>query len=401
MPVLANGLPALADDEAACESLAPVLPCALDGSSTPHSQIDTGLSASHPFPIPASVTSSSRPPRAFFDLQAAFVPSAQFPYVPPVFSNTVSEIQHLLHHHNIKFSLVLSLESCRDLLIRHLMSGACAAHPNAPPACQQFCGSHRSPLEISLDAFGLCTNSKMHIDHLERVVHALDFTEAPAPSTRPVSLRRQTASRVLKQYLDYLSNRPSNVPQDPDAILSSLDRESFKKRDLREVASLHGIHFVYQTTTDNLRDQIAKHICHGECVLGEGNAGCEYVVAMYRSGPVAPCQDDIRVGIFAAVAQASSVHPIRRVLGANEIPYKSSDTLRELRKELTKSTAKLREANRARGGRSVRTSTQILQQASSAKERWPELIPEQTKDQLVSHFRQVTSTAALQTFTCV
>ncbi|KAF5341970.1 hypothetical protein D9611_001217 [Ephemerocybe angulata] len=350
-------------------------------------------------PSYSSPPSLSPGPAVHYDLPTLLLPSAIRPHIPPVFSTTVSEIHALLYDHNIKFSLVSSIETCRDLAVHHLVHGACALQPQSPPGCQAIRRSHQAPLEVSNTVVELCVNSKMCIDHLERVVQALQFTDAVVSSTQ-IAPRRKHATRVLQQYLKYLSARPLDVPRNPDEILDSLDRETFKKRHLQEVASMHGIRFVYQTSTDKLRSEIADHLCRGECVLGDGNAGCEHVVAVYHSGTGIPIQDDIRFGIFGAVTKAGSVHPIRRVLSANNIPYKSSETLRELRKTLSKHTTKLQEANRARGGRRIYTSTQVMQQISSAKEQWPQLIQERDKDKLVTRFRQMTSTASLKSFTC-
>ncbi|KAF5326512.1 hypothetical protein D9611_000715 [Ephemerocybe angulata] len=351
------------------------------------------------FVSPSDSLPPSPAPTVPYDLPTLFLPSAILHHIPPVFSTTFSEIHAVLYDHNIKFPLVSSIETCRDLAIRHLVHGACALQPQSPPACQAIRGSHQFPLEVSTAVVDLCINSKMCIDHLELVVRALRFTDAVASSTQTAA-RRKHATRVLQQYLKYLSTRPLNVPRNPDEILDSLDREAFKKRHLQEVASMHGICFVYQTNTDKLRSEIADHICRGECVLGDGNIGCEHVVALYNSGTGIPVQDDIRISIFGAVTKVGSVHPIRRVLGANKIPYTSSETLQELRKKVGKHTTMLREANRARGGRCVYTSTQIMQQVSSAKEQWPQLIHERNKDQFVARFRQMMSTASLKTFTC-
>ncbi|KAH0838122.1 hypothetical protein J3R83DRAFT_6368, partial [Lanmaoa asiatica] len=268
-----------------------------------------------------------------------------------------------------------------DLLLKHFFTGMCAfqCDDGGPVACREVSQGFESRADIVSFLVGsvLRPAARYTTDRLSMVARGVGLVTSGA------GIERRKLVSMLEDFKSSCTSISHNVAA--ESLFGSF--EYLDRGSLLSLGFAHGL--VLSGGRDGMRDALALHLARGECLTHcrKNIPVCSSVVQEYMLDSVASSCEALQVRILEAVCPCIKALPLKRLLRLLDVSFDPTLRLARLRKSLSMYVDLLR---RRRERQSVNVSCS----------RWPSLVPDQRKSDVLRGFRHATSSATLKTFVC-
>ena len=187
-----------------------------------------------------------------------------------VLYSDLKTIQHALTLHTIPHH-DMDLVQCRQALIHHLVTGACADHNSDVnlvsrldrSTCRAVAQNFDSAAAMSAAALNIilaAEHTKISTEHLCHVAAALNF--AISRSTRNLRFKIKAA---IRKHLLTVESAPIESRSSASVADFFDSFESHRRPILKSIAALHRVELPEKPAVDQIRTAITKHILSGDC----------------------------------------------------------------------------------------------------------------------------------------
>ncbi|KAJ3522430.1 hypothetical protein NMY22_g11894 [Coprinellus aureogranulatus] len=324
-----------------------------------------------------------------------------------LFSEDLSVLRGLLDLHGIEHvGICFTVQSCRALLVRHLFSGHCmmpAPGQQIPVACSKFSVGFDSWSALSKSLFELCASApsdRLSTDRLHLLGTDLELSLSHGRSHYRQRLRRlfqyestRFAPRTHRSTEDY---------SDPSTFLKAFRRHEVAS--LWDIARKHHVHIPVATATAfSLRRAILFHLASGECKHSIWNQRKERELWGIDLDRLASVDDDAesllyRIRVLIVLKNSLTKSQMMELLDVLGIERERNASISHLRNLLSARIIVLRQqlidsiGHDTCGARSDSSPT--------AEYSWPQIVPEEIKDDCIRNFRDRLSIDSLREEVC-
>ncbi|KAK7450188.1 hypothetical protein VKT23_013071 [Stygiomarasmius scandens] len=316
------------------------------------------------------------------------------------FTDDPHSLLHTAIMHSINTAGLHSTKDVSKALIHHLLSGQCFL--DSGEACKLIRSgySERNSL-ISSTYDVLLSCRKLNTDHLLLVCEAMGIDK-----TFNAKRLRLQIQRAIRKLIPAASVNEKAPVAEKGLLPRNLERLPLSV--LFGIAESHGLSLSrFSSSSENVRIAITEHILHGRCHVnvhlnasenGQLLRCVEINSKIQYQGPDISenAQLLFRIQVLENIKETFSLKHLKLAFDILNIPHRDTETLPTLRRKL----AAFIEASKNHGGpphRSARINEEQLQQLRML---WPETVPQTVKDELITHFKQLTSSHHLTSTAC-
>lgn len=319
---------------------------------------------------------------------------------------------HIAPHHD------MNLIQCRQVLIHHLVTGACADHISDVNSCSrlnhstcravaQDFDSAASMSAAVLDIILTADHSKISTEHLCHVAAALNISTLKSSHNLRFKIKAAICKHLLTIESATIESRSfASVADFFDSF------EAHQRPVLLSIAALHRVELPEKPTTNHIYTAIKKHILSGLCsqfshshLLSSlpPDISIPDCVDVYNEWRINTIDLDLQVHILTAIhGSKTSLNPMRCILTNLDIEHQSFDPLRVLHKKLQAYILVLRKGKHIKHEQQAlyEKTTCFNEQLEQIHESWLQLVPQVLKDKIIKLFHERTLSEALTNFTC-
>ncbi|KAG1855610.1 hypothetical protein F4604DRAFT_1932259 [Suillus subluteus] len=194
------------------------------------------------------------------------------------------------------------------------------------------------------------------------------------------------------------SSRSYQVQHNDHVVDKFFDgHEKLRRPDLSALADAHGLSVDDHSSIEDLREIISHHVGMGLCSspLSQAFEGCESL----RQQLNVHCEDEGevlsgRIAFLTAILTNTKRRPLERLLKANGVDFELGSKTGRLRRTLKKHIHSLKKAKSKPSEQAREIHRRQL------RSDWPQIPSPQLKRHFVQMFKDETSSAKLDTFTC-